>query len=333
MVRPRHEVLRRFKLGRVGSFVSADGLVMTNHHVGADALEKMSDEKNNYLQGRVPGQDPRRREKCLDLELNVLQSIEDVTTRVNAAVKPDMKSDEAFKARRGIIAQIEKESSIRPACAATSLLFTRAGVPPLSLEEIHRHSARVRPGSRSRSMAATGQLRIPAHDLDVCFFRVYEDGKPVKCEHYLKWSQAGEGGRTGVRVRAPGTPTGRTRWPNWKRCATFEFRFTCSGITGWKSRCGPGASGARKRPPGPRFPVQCAEQPQGPRRRLAGLLDPGLMARKQSDEAKMRARSPPTKLKDAAGAGDKIAAAEDPARSSSRRCYWNAAAGLSAACS
>src|SRR5204862_4880611 len=49
--------------------------------------------------------------KCPDLELNVLQSIEDVTERVNAAVKPEMKPAEAFAARRAVMAAIEKEST------------------------------------------------------------------------------------------------------------------------------------------------------------------------------------------------------------------------------
>src|SRR5262249_35439501 len=100
----------RFNSGGSGSFVSADGLVMTNHHVGADALQKFGDKDHNYLRDGFHARTRAEEKKCVDLELNVLMSIEDVTARVNAAVKPDMKPEEAFAARRAITAQIEKES-------------------------------------------------------------------------------------------------------------------------------------------------------------------------------------------------------------------------------
>src|SRR6516164_9124245 len=73
----------RFNSGGSGSFISPDGLVMTNHHVGADALQKMSDTKHNYLKDGFYAKSRDEEKKCLDLELNVLESIEDVTDRVN----------------------------------------------------------------------------------------------------------------------------------------------------------------------------------------------------------------------------------------------------------
>src|SRR4051794_41069869 len=81
----------RFNSGGSGSFVSADGLVLTNHHVGADCLQKFGDKEHNYLRDGFHAKTRAEEKKCVDLELNVLMSIEDVTTRVNAAVKADMK--------------------------------------------------------------------------------------------------------------------------------------------------------------------------------------------------------------------------------------------------
>src|SRR5216684_3850318 len=100
----------RFNSGGSGSFVSADGLVMTNHHVGADALQKFGDKDHNFLRDGFHAKTLAEEKRCHDLELNVLMSMEDVTDQVNAAVKPDMSAEQAFAARRKITAEIEKKS-------------------------------------------------------------------------------------------------------------------------------------------------------------------------------------------------------------------------------
>src|SRR5712692_8858084 len=100
----------RFNSGGSGSFVSANGLVITNHHVGADTLQKISDEQHNYLRDGFYAKSQADEIKSTDLELNVLTSIEDVTARVNVAVKTGVSPDDASKARGNAIAQIEKES-------------------------------------------------------------------------------------------------------------------------------------------------------------------------------------------------------------------------------
>src|SRR6266849_7629497 len=72
----------RFNNGGSGSFVSADGLIMTNHHVGADCLEKLGDSTHNYYRDGFHAKTREEEKRCHDLELNVLMSIEDVTERV-----------------------------------------------------------------------------------------------------------------------------------------------------------------------------------------------------------------------------------------------------------
>src|SRR5450432_973693 len=78
----------RFNSGGSGSFVSADDLLISHHHVDADSLHKLSTKEKNYVRDGLHAHIPAEKIKCLDLELDVLDSIEDVTARVNAAV-PD----------------------------------------------------------------------------------------------------------------------------------------------------------------------------------------------------------------------------------------------------
>src|SRR2546426_4821571 len=94
----------RFNSGGSGSFLSEDGLIMSNHHVGADALQKLSDKEHDYLKNGFYARTLEEEKPCKDLELNVLMSIEDVTARVNSALKSGMSDEDAFKARRGVMA-------------------------------------------------------------------------------------------------------------------------------------------------------------------------------------------------------------------------------------
>src|SRR5258708_26624360 len=100
----------RFDNGGSGSFVSPDGLGMTNHHVGADCLGKISTKEKNYLATGFEAKSNAGEPKCDDLELNVLMSIEDETARVAAAVQPGTDTASAEKSRRAEINSIEKES-------------------------------------------------------------------------------------------------------------------------------------------------------------------------------------------------------------------------------
>jgi hypothetical protein len=100
----------RFNSGGSGSFVSPRGLVMTNHHVGADALQKISTPQKDYLIDGFYAKTDAEEVKAVDLELNVLMNIEDVTEKVTSAVKPGMDAAAAERARRAAMNSIEEES-------------------------------------------------------------------------------------------------------------------------------------------------------------------------------------------------------------------------------
>ena len=124
----------RFNSGGSGSFVSSTGLVLTNHHVGADALQKLSSKDKNYLAEGFYAKTQDQEVKCVDLELNVLMSIEDVTERVNAAVPKEGTLAEAEKARRAIMNTIEQESTEKTGLAERRRHpVQRRAVPSLSV--------------------------------------------------------------------------------------------------------------------------------------------------------------------------------------------------------
>src|SRR5436190_3160268 len=97
----------RFNNGGSGSFVSANGLVLTNYHIVEDIVNEVSTPQKDLAKEGLVARTQADEIKAPSLELNVLMSIEDVTRRINDAVKPDMSNADAFAARRKEIAAIE----------------------------------------------------------------------------------------------------------------------------------------------------------------------------------------------------------------------------------
>ena len=89
----------RFNNGGSGSFVSADGLTFTNHHVGAGCVQQLSSEGHDYIKKGFYAKTQADEAKCPNLELNELVGIEDVTDKVNAGVKPEMSAADAGQAQ------------------------------------------------------------------------------------------------------------------------------------------------------------------------------------------------------------------------------------------
>lgn len=183
----------RFNSGGSGSFISADGLVMTNHHVGADCLQKISTQEKDYVKSGFEAKVRSEEPKCVDLELNVLMSIEDVTTRVAAAVTSGMNSADSEKARRAVINEIEKESRDKTGLRSNVITLYNGG--QYHLYRYKRYTDVRLVFAPQKAIAFFGgdpdNFEYPRYDLDICFFRVYENDQPVHVEHYLKWSEAG----------------------------------------------------------------------------------------------------------------------------------------------
>lgn len=203
-----------------GSFVSSRGLVMTNHHVGADALQKLSTPERDLLKTGYHAKSLEEELKCPDMELLVLWAIEDVTERVVAAAASAPDAAAAQRARQAEMNTIEQEAHAKSGLRCNVITLFQGGRYHLYQYKEYTDVRLV--FAPEQAVAFFGgdpdNFEFPRYDLDVCFFRAYEDGRPATIEHHLVWSRTGV--REGDLVFVSGNP-GRTERLN--TVAHLEF--------------------------------------------------------------------------------------------------------------
>jgi hypothetical protein len=303
----------RFDNGGSGSFVSADGLVMTNHHVGADCLGKISTKDKNYLATGFEAKSNAEEPKCDDLELNVLMSIEDVTARVAGAVPSGMDAAAAERARRAEINNIEKESHDKTGLRSDVVPLYNGGLYHLYRYKQYTDVRLV--FAPQKAIAFFGgdpdNFEYPRYDLDICFFRVYENDKPVHVEHFLKWSESGAA--EGDLIFVSGHP-GRTERGDTMAHILYQRDLVVPGVLNLlrrrevllKNYSDRSAENAR-RAEDDLFGIQNSRKAY--LGILAGLQDPAVLAKKRDAEKELReAVSKDPKLSAAYGDGwDQVA--------------------------
>jgi len=179
--------------GGTGSFVSADGLVITNHHIGEGQLHTLSTRQHNYERDGFYA--PTRADElhCQGLEMMVLQSTENVTARVKAAIHPDASPEKAEAQQRAVVAEIEKESFNRT--GLVSNVITLFGGARYDLYRYKKYPDVRLVFAPDWQMASFGgdpdNFEFPRYDLDICLFRVYDHGRPLDSRDYLKWNSSG----------------------------------------------------------------------------------------------------------------------------------------------
>jgi len=183
----------RFNNGGSGGFVSADGLVVTNHHIAAGTLSKLSSRDRNLLRDGFLARSRRQELRCPDLELNVLQEIVDVTREVNQAIAPNLTDAQAAAARRAVIARLEKESTERTGLRSDVVTLYQGGLYHLYRYKKYTDVRLVfAPEEQIASFGGdVDNFEYPRQSLDVAFFRVYDKDKPLRVEHYFPWSSQG----------------------------------------------------------------------------------------------------------------------------------------------
>ncbi len=282
----------RFMDGGSGSFVSPNGLVLTNHHVAMGQLQKLSTAETNYVATGFLAKTQEEEIKCPDLEVNILVSMEEVTEKVRAAITDDMIDKEALEARRAVIAKIEKESQDETGLRSDVVNLYHGGEYWLYRYQKYTDVRLVMAPERQAAYFGGDfdNFTYPRYDLDMAFFRVYEDDEPVKSEHYFKWNAEGAGADELVFVSGnPGSTDRLYTYAELEMQRDYRYPFILKYVDDYIKTLTEYASAGveqQRRALGMIFGLENAKKALTGE--LNGLLDEDLMAKRKADEEKFR---------------------------------------------
>lgn len=193
--------------GCSGSFVSADGLVMTNHHCANSCLAQISTPERDFMQQAFIARDPKGEVRCPEIELNQLQSITDVTATVNAATQGKSGAD-FVSAQRGVISKLENDCAGKDAKQRRCEVVTLYQGGRYALYQYKRYQDVRVVFAPEQAIAFFGgdpdNFNFPRYDLDVTFLRAYENGKPAKTPSFFRFNTSGP--KAGELVFTVGNP-------------------------------------------------------------------------------------------------------------------------------
>jgi len=305
----------RFNNGGSGSIVSAHGLLLTNHHVGEDCIQKLSTAEHDYMANGFSASMKNEEKPCPDLEVDVLLRISDVTAKVSDTVRPAGPAADANRMRTASIARIEKDCSTSTANRCDVVTFYSGG--QYSLYEYKKYTDVRLVFAPELAVAQFGgdldNFTYPRYCLDFAFFRAYENGQPAITPNYLVWSRAGV--KDGELTFVSGNPgsTGRLQ-----TIAQMEFSRDVSYpmlLRLYKDRMARLLSFSSQNAENKRVAHDYLDDDQNEYKSLSGfedgLKDTRLMDRKREEERKLRTAidNDPEKKKKFGKIWDQVAAA------------------------
>lgn len=283
----------RFNNGGSGSFVSANGLTFTNHHIGSECIQELSTGGKDYIKTGFYARNQAEEAKCPNLELNQLVGIDDVTAKVNAGVKPGMPAAEAGQAQRAAMADIEKQCATSTGLRCDVVTLYSGAV--FDLYKYKKYTDVRLVFAPEFDMAFFGgdpdNFTYPRYDLDITFFRVYENGKPAHLDNYLQWSKTGVNEGDLIFVSGHPGSTGRLL-----TVAQLDFLRTVdypSRLDRYARRLAVLGKFSAESPENARIATEDVFTLQNSQKAITGFLDglkdADLMAKKKADEDKLRA--------------------------------------------
>jgi hypothetical protein len=310
--------------GGSGAFVSADGLVITNHHVARSQIQKLSAAGRDYQRDGFFAKSRADEMPCPDLELKVLWSTQNVTAAVNAAIDPKATVSAQNAQRKAALAKLEQEATTSTGLKTETVELYQGGEYWLYGYRTYKDVRLV--------CAPEGQIAFfggdpdnftfPRYNLDYAFFRVYENGEPVHPQHYIAWSP--NGCKEDDLVFVVGHP-GRTN--RRRTIAQYEYerdlvrplriRLQEQRVATLRAYAAQGPEAKRQANAALRGLENNLKRERG---FLELLSDPAFLAEKRAAEQKLRARvnADPKLAARYGGAWDRIAAAEKVQRTRGR---------------
>ena len=179
--------------GGSASIVSRDGLVLTNQHIAAGQLQKLSTAERDLVRDGFYARARSAEPRLADIEALVLVSYDNVTARVQAAARAGASDADVAAARRSVMAAVEKESLDATGLRSDVVALYNGG--EYWLYRYKRYTDVRLVFAPEEQIAYFGgdydNFTYPRHDVDFAFLRLYENGQPARTEHYLRWSTAG----------------------------------------------------------------------------------------------------------------------------------------------
>jgi hypothetical protein len=197
----------RLEGGCSGSFVSSNGLVLTNRHCVWDCLSEHNSADDNIWENGFVARHPGAERRCGQEQVSVLTGIEEITDEIAEAVS-DLDGAAANVARKRTLTRLEQacEEAADGALACESVSLYNGG--QYFLYKYRRYNDVRLVFAPEDGIAAFGgdldNFNFPRWNLDMAFLRVYEDGQPAQTPDFLRWR--GEGAEVGEPVFVSGHP-------------------------------------------------------------------------------------------------------------------------------
>lgn len=183
----------RISFGGSGAFVSSEGLLITNQHVGSEAIYTLSTQDRNLLEKGFYASTYEQELKCTDMYVDQLISMIDVTDVINRSVENISQVGEKERVKKETMTRLKKEYQDRTGLQPEEVVLYGGAKYHLYLYKRYTDIRLVfNPESQIAFFGGNyDNFEYPRYSLDVCFFRVYENEKPLRVKHYLRWSPSG----------------------------------------------------------------------------------------------------------------------------------------------